>query len=161
MIFRIFVDVNLNINFIYRAHRLHSASNRLLISLLSADFLLLLNCYIAVFQAMMGAPVLGTYGKIFQYVTRISSLLVFKRSLWFISQVLKQFILNLIKGCQTSGFLGSIAALSQIWSIAAVAFDRFKGIHYPLDAQKRTTNAQVFLFSLVFLFLALVFYLTH
>ena len=76
-----------------------------------------------------------------------------------ISQVLKQFMLNIIKGCQTSGFLGSIAALSQIWSIAAVAFDRFKGIHYPLDAQKRTTNAQVFLVSLVCLFLALVFIL--
>ena len=48
-----------------------------------------------------------------------------------------------ILGCQTSGFLGSVAALAEIWSLAAVSFDRFKGIHYPLDNQKRTTNTQV------------------
>ena len=42
-----------------------------------------------------------------------------------------------------SGFLGSVAALAEIWSLAAVSFDRFKGIHYPLDNQKRTTKVQV------------------
>jgi len=46
-----------------RARRLHTASNRLLISLLSADFILLINCYMNIYQSFVGAPVLGPYGK--------------------------------------------------------------------------------------------------
>ena len=46
----------------FRARRLHTASNRLLISLLSADFILLINCYMNVYQGIVGAPVLGTIG---------------------------------------------------------------------------------------------------
>ena len=48
-----------------------------------------------------------------------------------------------ISGCQVSGFFGSVAALAQIWSIAAVSYDRCRGIHNPLSTHKRTTNAQV------------------
>ena len=48
-----------------------------------------------------------------------------------------------VSGCQVSGFFGSVAALAQIWSIAAVSYDRFRGIHNPLSTHKRTTNAQV------------------
>ena len=46
-----------------RARDLCTASNRLLISLLSADFLLLLNCYLNIYQGLKGAPVLGPCGK--------------------------------------------------------------------------------------------------
>ena len=46
-------------------------------------------------------------------------------------------------GCQISGVLGTIAALSEIWSLSAVSFDRFIGIQYPLSAQKRTSKVQV------------------
>ena len=55
------------ITFYYRARRLQTASNRLLINLLAADFILLANCYIAVYQAFVGVPVLGTYGKMIRY----------------------------------------------------------------------------------------------
>ena len=48
-----------------------------------------------------------------------------------------------MKGCQISGFMGSTAALSEIWFLAAVSYDRFSGIHHPLDTQKRTSNKQV------------------
>ena len=47
----------------FRSRRLHTASNRLLISLLSSDFILLVNCYLAVYQSFVGAPMLGTLGK--------------------------------------------------------------------------------------------------
>ena len=53
---------------------------------------------------------------------------------------------SLFSGCQVSGFLGSVAVLAEIWSLAAVSFDRFKGIHYPLNNLKRTTNNQVSLY---------------
>ena len=52
----------------------------------------------------------------------------------------------IFSGCQVSGFLGSVAVLAEIWSLAAVSFDRFKGIHYPLNNLKRTTNNQVGLY---------------
>ena len=39
--------------------------------------------------------------------------------------------------------MGSTAALSEIWFLAAVSYDRFSGIHHPLDTQKRTSNKQV------------------
>ena len=45
-----------------RSRDLRKASNRLLLSLLIADFLLLLNCYLSIFQAFYGAPVSGVYG---------------------------------------------------------------------------------------------------
>ena len=43
----------------------------------------------------------------------------------------------------TFGFLGSVAALSEIWSLSAVSFDRFKCVHHPLDAEKRITKSEV------------------
>ena len=45
-----------------RSRDLRKASNRLLLSLLIADFLLLFNCYLSIFQAFYGAPVSGVYG---------------------------------------------------------------------------------------------------
>ena len=48
---------------ILRSRDLCTASNRLLISLLSADFLLLINCYMNVYQGLKGYPVVGKYGK--------------------------------------------------------------------------------------------------
>ena len=43
---------------------LRSASNRLLISLLAADFLLLVNGYQVVIQNLVGSPIFGVTGKI-------------------------------------------------------------------------------------------------
>ena len=127
--------------FNFRARRLRTSSNRLLISLLVADFILLMNCYIWVYQSFVGAPILGTYGKLIRFgsITVITNL---KFSGITCSD--KHFYNSI--GCQVSGFFGSVAALSEIWSLAAVSFDRFKGIHSPLDNQKRTTNAQVILY---------------
>ena len=55
--------INISYFIFIRARRLHTASNRLLISLLSADFILLINCYMNIYQSFVGAPVLGPYGK--------------------------------------------------------------------------------------------------
>ena len=50
--------------------------------------------------------------------------------------------LNFI-GCKLSGFVGSVASLAEIWSLSAVSFDRFKGVLYPLNNEKRITKSQV------------------
>ena len=47
-----------------------------------------------------------------------------------------------------SGFVGSTAAMSEIWFLAAVSYDRFKGIHFTLDTP-RTTHTQVPISSLL------------
>jgi hypothetical protein len=47
--------------------------------------------------------------------------------------------------------------MSEIWSLAAVSYDRFRGIHSPLDNQKRTTNAQVIRYYLNQSPIALIF----
>ena len=51
-------------HFHFRARKLRTASNRLLLSLLIADLILLVNCYTTVHQTLKGSPVLGAYGKI-------------------------------------------------------------------------------------------------
>ena len=124
----------------FRARRLHTSSNRMLISLLSADFILLVNCYMNVYQGIVGAPVLGTIGNTNIIYTKQFSFKHFFIKIEVCRDTNPSFS---ILGCQASGFLGSVAALAQIWSIAAVSYDRFKGIHYPLDSQKRMTNTQV------------------
>ena len=95
-----------------------------------------------VYQGIVGAPVLGTIGnKNMIYTKKISFECNFQiHQTEVCSDTNPSFS---ILGCQASGFLGSVAALAQIWSIAAVSYDRFKGIHYPLDSQKRMTNTQV------------------
>ena len=64
MTIRIFYS---HVNF-YRSRKLHTASNRLLLSLLTADFVLLVNCYPMVYQNLKGSPILGVYSKIVDLV---------------------------------------------------------------------------------------------
>ena len=47
----------------YRRLSLRTASNRLLVSLLAADFLLLVNGYQVVIQNLAGSPIFGVTGK--------------------------------------------------------------------------------------------------
>ena len=47
----------------YRKRKLRTASNRLLLSLLIADFILLLIIYPMVYQILQGAPIFGVVGK--------------------------------------------------------------------------------------------------
>ena len=47
-------------------------------------------------------------------------------------------------GCKISGFFGSVGALSEIWSLSVVSFDRFQGVHHPLNSEKRITKSQVY-----------------
>ena len=47
-------------------------------------------------------------------------------------------------GCQVYGFVSTVAALAEIWSLAAVSCDRLQAILYPLDKHKRITKLQVF-----------------
>ena len=47
---------------IFRSRDLSTGSNRLLISLLVADFLMLVTCYMNSFQGWMGYPVFSVYG---------------------------------------------------------------------------------------------------
>ena len=50
---------------LFRRFSLRTASNKLLISLLLADFLLLFNCYQTIIQNFSGYPIFGTIGKVF------------------------------------------------------------------------------------------------
>ena len=52
-------------------------------------------------------------------------------------------ILLIFEGCNISGFVGSIAALSEILSLTAVSFDRFLVTNNPLRVQKQFSKAQV------------------
>ena len=58
-------DVILSFDAIFFSRRLslRTATNRLLMSLLVADFLLLLVCYLTVAQNIKGVPMFGTNGK--------------------------------------------------------------------------------------------------
>ena len=58
-----YIDQIHEIFFNFRCNELCTASNQLLISLLVADFLLLVNCYLNVYQGLIGIPILGVIGK--------------------------------------------------------------------------------------------------
>ena len=47
------------------------------------------------------------------------------------------------EGCQYYGFASTLAALAEIWSLAAVSCDRLQAIFHPLDSHKRITKFQV------------------
>ena len=51
-----------DMSLISRSRKLRTASNRLLISLLSADFVILLCCYAAASQGLQRSPFLGKLG---------------------------------------------------------------------------------------------------
>ena len=47
--------------------------------------------------------------------------------------------------------MSTVAALAEIWSLAAVSCDRLQAILYPLDKHKRITKLQVFyVYTLVY-----------
>ena len=46
-------------------------------------------------------------------------------------------------GCQIYGFNVSVAALAEIWSLAAVSYDRLIAIYHPLQTGKRITKSRV------------------
>ena len=46
-------------------------------------------------------------------------------------------------GCQIYGFNASVAALAEVWSLAAVSYDRLVAIHHPLQTGKRITKSRV------------------
>ena len=51
----------------------------------------------------------------------------------------------LLSGCEIYGFNSTVGALAEIWSLAAVNWDRYQAIFNPLDRDKRITKSQVFL----------------
>ena len=51
----------------------------------------------------------------------------------------------LLLGCKIYGFNSTVGALAEIWSLAAVNWDRYQAIFNPLDRDKRITKSQVFL----------------
>ena len=53
------------------------------------------------------------------------------------------FLTWLTSGCTVSGFIGSVAALSEILSLATVSLDRFLVIQYPLIKRKQFSKNQV------------------
>ena len=54
------------------------------------------------------------------------------------------YILFLLSGCEIYGFNSTVGALAEIWSLAAVNWDRYQAIFNPLDRDKRITKSQVF-----------------
>ena len=111
-------------------------------SLLLADFTLLLQCYFVVYQSLVGAPVFGATGK--------NIAIFYKRKLMpyeydiliYIAQCNVLYI-SFMKGCYMYGFFATISALAEIWSLTAVSFDRLQAINNPLNAQKRISKSQV------------------
>ena len=112
-------------------------------SLLLADFTLLLQCYFVVYQSLVGAPVFGATGK--------NITIFYKRKLMpnyeydiliYIAQCNVLYI-SFTKGCYMYGFFATISALAEIWSLTAVSFDRLQAINNPLNAQKRISKSQV------------------
>ena len=65
---------------------------------------------------------------------------LFVRIQYFLSYVL---MIMTFTGCNINGFVGSVAALSEIWSLSAVSFDRFKCVHNPLNRSKRIKTSEV------------------
>ena len=51
---------------------------------------------------------------------------------------------SLLLGCEIYGFNSTVGALAEIWSLAAVNWDRYQAIFNPLDRDKRITKSQVF-----------------
>ena len=43
----------------------------------------------------------------------------------------------IFSGCRFYGFLGTVASLAEIWSLTAIAVDRFKAVYHPLERDKR------------------------
>ena len=64
-----------------------------------------------------------------------------KSSLYLIIKGAYHFIISL--GCQIYGFNASVAALAEIWSLAAVSYDRLIAINHPLQTGKRITKSRV------------------
>ena len=130
--------------FIFRRLSLRTATNRLLMSLLVADFLLLLVCYLTIAQNVKGVPMFGTNGKkIGRSVITFVSTNSFNDIVWNTIVYIVYWRSN-IAGCRASGFISTTAALAEVWSLAAVSLDRLLSIYYPLDKRKRITKSQVY-----------------
>ena len=52
-------------------------------------------------------------------------------------------IFYICKGCQIYGFGASVAALAEIWSLAAVSYDRFQSMYHLAASGKRMNKSQV------------------
>ena len=94
----------------FRSRRLRTPSNKLIVNLTLADFILLSMCHFVTLQNVLG-PTLG---------------------IWFG-----------VIGCKFYGFVTSIAALTEIWTLTLVSVDRCQAIFYPLETKKRMTSVQV------------------
>jgi len=47
------------------------------------------------------------------------------------------------KGCDLYGFIGTLGALGEIWSLTAITYDRHQSILHPLNTSKRLKTKQV------------------
>ncbi|TRY67584.1 hypothetical protein TCAL_08042 [Tigriopus californicus] len=89
-----------------RNPKLRTNSNKLLMSLTMADFVLLSGGHLIVIQSFAGFPILGKLG------------------------------------CRICGFVGTVGALAEIWSLTAIAVDRLKAIYHPLQKKKRLNKKE-------------------
>ncbi|XP_059081871.1 rhodopsin, GQ-coupled-like [Tigriopus californicus] len=96
-----------------RNPKLRTNSNKLLMSLTMADFVLLSGGHLIVIQSFAGFPILGKLG------------------------------------CRICGFVGTVGALAEIWSLTAIAVDRLKAIYHPLQKKKRLNKKEVGVIILV------------
>ena len=95
-----------------------------------------------VYQGLKGYPVVGRYGKLRNVRMSLKNE---KYRKYTCLNRMNKLIVSLIKlsGCQIYGFNSSVAALAEIWSLAAVSYDRSRAIYHPLDNEKRITKKQV------------------
>ena len=58
-------------------------------------------------------------------------------------------LLLVLAGCEATGFIGSVGAFAEIWSLTAVSYDRFLATNYPLQTWKRINKSQVVIFRIL------------
>ena len=138
---------------IFRSRKLRTASNRLLLSLLSADFVILLCCYAAASQGLQRSPFLGKLGSDDYYMFNWYNFNFCQYKIIIIT-IVSNFI-----GCKIYGVCSSVGAFAEIWSLAAVSWDRYQAVFNPFNQLKRITKCQVIkLHYILYIFIILLPY---
>ena len=132
---------------IFRSRKLRTASNRLLLSLLSADFVILLCCYAAALQGLQRSPFLGKLGSDDYY--KFSWYDMYNFNFCQYKSIVITIVSNFI-GCKIYGVCSSVGAFAEIWSLAAVSWDRYQAVFNPFNQLKRITKSQVIKLHYIF-----------
>ncbi len=113
-----------------RYRSLRTPTNKLVLSLVAADCLMMTKSWILVINGFAGGPLLGTAGEI---IETGSPVIVFLNYFLCFSKI----------GCYVFACLGICAGLSQIWTIMIISLERVNAIFNPMSKTKRFGHVQV------------------